>query len=238
MKENNRNDNQKYEETPLQGVRKAIATAMVNSKSPIPHFYLTIETDMDNIIFIRKKLNNSQNDIKISYNDIIIKIVANCLKKFPYMRTHLIDGTLRTYNFINIGFAVSTDFGLLVPVIKDCDKKNIFQIAKETKEFVEKSRNKKLRIHEREGAVFTISNLGMYEIENFSAIINPPQSSILSVGTITKKPVVINDKIEIKHRMKLTLSCDHRVIDGAQGATFLMDLKRNIENPAEVIKIN
>jgi len=229
--ETSNNHSEEFEDLPIRGIRKAISTGLVQSKAPVPHFYLTTEIDMEKIIALRKILNEAQEDVKISYNDIFIKLTAQTLKDHLYMTSQFMGDKIRKFNNIHLGFAIAIEDGLLVPVIKDCNKKSIVDIAAESKALAEKARTKKLRFHERQGAVFTISNLGMYDIESFSAIINPPESAILAIGSIIKKPVVIKERVEIRNRMKVTLSCDHRVLDGAIGASFLQALKANFENP-------
>lgn len=229
--ETSNNHSEEFEDLPLRGIRKTISVGLTQSKAPVPHFYLTTEIDMEKIIALRKSLNEAQEDVKISYNDIFIKLTAQTLKDHLYMTSCFMGDKIRRFKKIHLGFAVAIEDGLLVPVIKDCDKKSIVDIATESKPLAEKARTKKLRFHERQGAVFTISNLGMYDIESFSAIINPPESAILAIGSIIKKPVVINERMEIRNRMKVTLSCDHRVLDGAMGASFLQALKANFENP-------
>lgn len=229
--ETSNNHSEEFEDLPLRGIRKAISTGLIQSKAPVPHFYLTTEIDMEKIIALRKSLNEAQEDVKISYNDIFIKLTAQTLKEHLYMTSRFMGDKIRRFKNIHLGFAVTVEDGLLVPVIKNCDKKNILDIAVESKALVEKARTKKLRFYERQGAVFTISNLGMYDIESFSAIINPPESAILAIGSIIKKPAVIKERLEIRNRMKVTISCDHRVLDGAMGASFLQALKTNCENP-------
>ncbi|MFC1562619.1 dihydrolipoamide acetyltransferase family protein [candidate division KSB1 bacterium] len=231
MKEETNNNPEEFEDFPLRGTRKIIAARLSESKSTIPHFYLVSEIDTEKIIELKKSLNETQSDVKITYNDIFIKITALTLKIHPYMASHFMGDKIRRFKNINLGFAVAVEDGLLVPVIKDCDKKSIKDIAVESKSLAEKAKIKRLRRHEYQGAVFTITNLGMYDIENFSAIINPPECAILAFGSIIKKPVVIGDQLEVGNRMKITLSCDHRVIDGTLGAEFLKSLKMNLENP-------
>lgn len=232
MNEEIQNNNpDEFEDLPISMVRRAISTGLVQSKAPIPHFYLTAEIDVEKLVAIKKTLNEKQKVIKITYNDILLKLTAQTLKDHLYMTSSFMGEKIRKYKNVHLGFAVKVDDGLLVPVIKNCDKKSIVDIATESKTLTEKAKTKKLRFHERKDAVFTVSNLGMYDIENFSAIINPPESAILAVGSIIRKPVVIREAIEIRSRMKVTLSCDHRVIDGANGASFLQALKFNFENP-------
>ncbi|NVM00829.1 MAG: 2-oxo acid dehydrogenase subunit E2, partial [Candidatus Helarchaeota archaeon] len=204
-----------FEDIPLSGIRKVMSHRLIQSKAPIPHFYLTTEIDMEKIISLRKSLHETIKDVKITYNDIFIKLAALTLKNHLYMTSSFRGDKIRRFKNIHIGFVVAIDDGIITPIIKDCDKKNIKDIALESKSLIEKARIKKLKRNEYEGAVFTISNLGMYDIENFSAVINPPEGSILAIGSIIKKPTVINDQIKIRHRMKVTISCDHRTIDGA-----------------------
>ena len=216
-----------YEDIPLRGIRKVISARLVQSKAPVPHFYVTTEIDMERIIELR----NSLKEKGITFNDIILKLTALTVKKHPVMTSGFLEDRIRKYNSVHLGFAVSVEDGLIAPVIKDCDKKDIEEISAESKLLSEKARNRRLRRHEYEGAVFTVSNLGMFNVDNFSAIINPPEGAALAVGSIIKKPVVIEDKIEVRNRMKVTVSCDHRVIDGAEAAQFLKTLKSDFENP-------
>jgi len=232
MKEETANNSEEeFEDVQFRGIRKIIAGRLIQSKAPIPHFYLVTEIDMEKIIDLRKTLNENQEDVKITFNDIFIKLTAQTIKEHPYIASHFMDDKIRRFKNIHIGFAVAVEDGLLVPVIKNCDKKSIKEISEESKALVEKAKIKRMRIHEQQGAVFSLTNLGMYDIENFSAVINPPECAILAVGSIIKKPVVMDDRIEARHRMKVTLSCDHRVLDGAMGASFLKSLKMNFENP-------
>lgn len=220
-----------YVEEELSLMRKTIARKMTQSKGPLPHFYLTSEINMDKAIELRDYLNSLEEEVKISFNDMIVKATANALKKYPQINASFAGDKIRYYRGINIGVAVALEEGLVTPVIKACDIKGLGRIAGEIKNLTEKAKNRKLKPEEYADATFTVSNLGMYAVENFSAIINPPEGAILSVGTISKKPVVVEDKVAIGHRLKVTLSCDHRIIDGATGAKFLQELKRILENP-------
>ena len=225
------NNLEEYEDFPLRGIRKIIANKLIESKAPVPHFYLVTEIDMEGIIILRKSLNENKSDVKITYNDIFIKLTALALKEHPYMTSHFMGDKIRRFKKIHIGLAVAIEEGLLVPVIRDSDRKGIKDIALESASLAEKAKTKKLRLHEQQGAVFTITNLGMFGIEKFSAIINPPESAILAIGSIIEKPVVVDGEIVKRNRVKVTLSCDHRVLDGAKGAEFLKSLKMNFENP-------
>ena len=215
----------------LTGMRKAIARRMVESKTSVPHFYLTVEIDMARIMDARKRINEMQEESKVSFTDIMIKIAAHALLKHPRVNSYWAGDSIKRWGEVNIGLAVALDDGLITPVLRDCDKKGIIQISRETKDFAERARNRKLQPEEYEGGSITISNLGMYDIEEFSAIINPPESSILATGAIVEKPVVRDGQITAGKTMRVTMSCDHRVVDGAVGAEFLRDFKRMLEDP-------
>ncbi len=215
----------------LTGMRKAIARRMVESKTSVPHFYLTVEIDMARIMDARKRINEMQEESKVSFTDIMIKIAAHALLKHPRVNSYWAGDSIKRRGEVNIGLAVALDDGLITPVLRDCDKKGIIQISKETKDYAERARNRKLQPEEYEGGSITISNLGMYDIEEFSAIINPPESSILATGAIVEKPVVREGQIIAGRTMRVTMSCDHRVVDGAVGAEFLRDFKRMLEDP-------
>ncbi len=228
----NGDTNYREEKAPL--LRKVIARRMLESKTTIPHFYLTIDVDPQNLIDLRKEF-NAKGTKKISFNDIIIKAVAVNLKNHPECNVSYIDDMIRSYQTIDICLAVSVDGGLLTPKVTECDKKSILEINEDTTLLIEKARNKRLRPREGMGGSFTISNLGMFDIEEFIAILNPPQPMILAVGAIREVPVVENGKISIGKRMKLVLSSDHRALDGTMSAVFLTDLKNILENPREYV---
>ncbi len=215
----------------LTGMRKAIARRMVESKTSVPHFYLTVEIDMTRIMEARKRINDIQEESKVSFTDIMIKIAAQALLKHPRVNSYWAEDSIKRRGDVNIGIAVALDDGLITPVVRNCDKKGIIQISKETKDYAERARNRKLQPEEYEGGSITISNLGMYDIEEFSAIINPPESSILATGAIVEKPVVRDGQLAVGRTMRVTMSCDHRVVDGAVGAEFLRDFKRMLEDP-------
>ncbi|MDI3481599.1 MAG: hypothetical protein PWQ97_1254 [Tepidanaerobacteraceae bacterium] len=223
---------------PVTGMRKIIAERMTKSKGTAPHIYLTLEVDMTKVIELREKLLpaiQARYSCKLSYNDILIKASAVAIKQNPIVNSSFLGDEIIIKQDINIGLAVALDDGLIVPVVRCADKKGIGEISKETTQLIEKARSGKLMPDEYQGGTFTITNLGMYDIENFKAIINQPESAILAVGKIMKKPVVIGDQIVIRPMMNLTLSCDHRVIDGAQGARFLQTLKQILEEPLEML---
>jgi len=218
------------EKAPL--LRKVIAQRMLESKQTVPHFYLTIDVDVKNLIAFRGELNQGR-ERKISFNDIIIKAIASMLTKHPNCNVSYIDDNIRYYDAANVCLAVAIDGGLLTPAIRDCANKSIEEISDDAAVLVEKARNKKLRPRESMGGTFTLSNLGMFGIEEFIAIVNPPQALILAVGTIREIPVVEDGKVVIGKRMKMTLSCDHKAVDGAMAAEFLTDLKEVIEDPKQ-----
>jgi pyruvate dehydrogenase E2 component (dihydrolipoamide acetyltransferase) len=219
---------------PVSQMRKAIARRLGESKFSAPHFYLTIEIDMDNAIAARTSLNEVA-PVKISYNDLVIKASAAALKKHPAINSSWQGDTIRQNGNINIGVAVAVTDGLLVPVIRYADMKSLSQINVEVKTLADKAKSKKLQPEEMQGNTFTISNLGMFGIDEFTAIINPPDACILAVGGIAQKPVVKNGNIVAGNIMKVTLSCDHRVVDGATGAQFLQTLKGFLEDPIRLL---
>lgn len=219
-----------YEEVPLSQMRKTIARRLAESKFSAPHFYLTMDLDMDNAIAARKSINEF-GETKISFNDLVIKAVAVALKKHPKVNSSWLGDKIRYNHHVHIGVAVAVEDGLVVPVVKFADTKSLAHINEEVKTLAAKSRDKKIQPAEMEGNTFTISNLGMYGIESFTAIINPPSSCILAVGAIRQEPVVKNGQIVPGNRMKVTLSCDHRSVDGATGSEFLLTFKQLVENP-------
>ena len=219
-----------FREEPVSQMRKAIARRLTESKFSAPHFYLTMEIDMDEAIMAREAINTVAPE-KISFNDIVIKAVAISLRKHPMVNASWLGDTIRYNDHIHIGVAVAVDEGLLVPVVRFADEKTLSQIAGEVRNYAAKAKDKKLQPSDWEGNTFTISNLGMFGIDEFTAIINSPDACILAVGGIKEVPVVKHDQIVPGNRMKITLSCDHRVVDGATGAAFLKTLKHNLENP-------
>jgi len=218
----------------LSQMRKTIAKRLAESKFSAPHFYLTSEIDMDTCVAAREQL-NKLSEIKISFNDIIVKACAAALRKNLDVNVSWMGDKMVYHNDIHIGVAVAIEDGLVVPVIRNTDQKSLQQIKSEISDMAGRAKDKKLNLNEMQGNTFTISNLGMFEIEDFTAIINPPDACILAVGSIIKKPVVKNDQIAISSRMKVTLSCDHRAVDGATGAKFLQSLKQFLENPVSML---
>lgn len=225
---------EKYDEKVVSQMRKTIAKRLSESKFTAPHFYLTMDIDMDEAMNARKSINELP-DTKISFNDLVIRASAAALKKHPMVNAAWLGDQIRVNYHVNIGVAVAVEDGLLVPVIRYADTKSLSQISAEVKDLAGKAREKKLQPQEWEGSTFSISNLGMYGIEEFTAIINPPNSCILAVGGIREEVVVKNGEMKIGHRMKVTLSCDHRVVDGATGAEFLNSLKAYLENPVRIL---
>jgi pyruvate dehydrogenase E2 component (dihydrolipoamide acetyltransferase) len=224
-----------YEDVPMSAMRAAIAKRMPMSKAPVPHFYVTSEVDMDAAWALREQLNGLDSQPKISVTDMVIKAAALALLKNPGVNAQLNGQAIRVHHRAHIGIAVALEQGLITPVLRDCDVKALGRIAVESRDLAERARGGKLRAQEMSGATFSISNLGMFDVEEFSAIINPPEGAILAVGSVLQKPVVDGGEIRIGRRMKMTISCDHRVMDGAMGARYLQDLKRLLEEPLRLL---
>ena len=223
-----------FEEVPVSQMRKTIARRLSESLFTAPHFYLTMSIDMDACVAARAKLNEVSN-VKISFNDLVLKAVAVSLKQHPKVNSSWLGDKIRINHHVNIGVAVAVDEGLLVPVVRFADSKSLSQIATEVKDYAKKAKDKKLQPSDWEGSTFTISNLGMFGIDQFTAIINPPDACILAVGGISQEPVVKNGAIVPGNVMKVTLSCDHRVVDGATGAAFLQTVKSLLEEPLRMM---
>lgn len=223
-----------FEDKPVSQMRKVIAKRLGESKYTAPHFYLTIDLDMDKAIEARKAINELP-DVKVSFNDIVIKAAAAALIKHPSINSAWLGDKIRTYSYVNMGVAVAVPDGLVVPVVKHAEKKQLSQITAEVRDFAGRAREKKLQPQEMEGSTFSISNLGMFGIEEFTAIINPPNACILAVGAIRQEPVVKDGEIVVGNRMKVTLSCDHRVVDGASGSEFLQTFKMFVQNPVTIL---
>lgn len=223
-----------FEETPNSQMRKTIARRLAESKFTAPHYYLMLEINMDNAIESRKLINELP-DTKVSFNDIVVKASAMALKKHPKVNSQWFDDRTRINHHVNVGVAVAVEDGLVVPVIRFTDQKSMTQIGAEVKDMAVRAKSKKLTPAEMDGSTFTVSNLGMFGISEFTSIINQPNSAILSVGAIIEKPVVKNGQIVVGNTMKVTLACDHRTVDGATGAAFLQTLKQFIENPVTML---
>ena len=220
-----------YRDEPITQMRQTIAKRLVTSLGPVPHFFLTTEIEMDRAAEMRKGINELEPDLKISLNDIIIKVTAAALLQHPQVNASFQDKAVRYYEHADIGVAVAIEDGLITPIVRAADQKSLGEIAAEVRDLAERARNRKLSPEEFMGASFSISNLGMFGIEEFTAIINPPEAAILAVGAMSPKPVVRNNEIIVRQMMRVTMSCDHRVVDGATGAKFLQTFKKILENP-------
>ena len=221
---------EKYTEEPVSQMRKTIAKRLSESKFSAPHFYLTMEIDMDNAIAARKAI-MTRDEVKVSFNDMVIKACAAALRRHPKVNSSWLGDRIRFNEHVHIGVAVAVDEGLLVPVVRFADSKTLPQINAEVKEYALRAKTKKLQPEDWEGNTFTISNLGMFGIDEFTAIVNPPDACILAIGGIKQISVVKNGQVVPGNVMKVTLSCDHRVVDGVSGSEFLLSLKANMENP-------
>jgi pyruvate dehydrogenase E2 component (dihydrolipoamide acetyltransferase) len=225
-----------FEDKELSIIRKTVAARMTQSKAPIPHFTVTVEADMGAALEFRKSLNamDAQAE-KLSVNDIIIKATALALQRHPAINATYTDGRIRLFKRVHMGVAVALEDGLIVPVIRECERKSLGEIAREAKSLIERARGRRLRPEEYSGGTFAISNLGMYDVVEFTAVIDPAHGAILAVGAIEEKPVVLNGQVTVRQRMRLTGAFDHRIIDGAMGARFLQELKKILENPVQLL---
>ncbi len=219
----------------LSTMRIAIAKRLTESKNTAPHFYLTMDIDMDQAVEFRTTLNTLQTEVKISYNDLIVKATARALTRHPMVNASFQEQSIVQRGRVDIGVAVAIEDGLITPIVRQADRKSILEISQEVRALAEKARTRKLLPDEYTGSTFTISNLGMYDISHFTAIINPPEAAILAVGSVRQIPVVRENQVVPGWRMQVTLSCDHRVVDGATGALFLQELKRLLENPVAIL---
>ncbi|PYP05059.1 MAG: dihydrolipoamide acyltransferase [Gemmatimonadetes bacterium] len=225
-----------YDDVPLTQIRKTIAKRLATSLGPIPHFFLTTEVDMERASEAREALNQQLGDQgKVSFNDIIIKATAHALTKHPACNAWFQDDHIRYWHEVHMGMAVAVADGLITPVIRNAELKALAEIGREAKELAERARNRRLQPNEYTGATFSVSNLGMFDIDQFTAVINPPEAGIIAVGSIVQKPVVVEGQLTARRRMRITMSCDHRVIDGATGAAFLRTLKQMLENPLAML---
>jgi pyruvate dehydrogenase E2 component (dihydrolipoamide acetyltransferase) len=221
---------EKFEEVAVSQMRKTIARRLSESKFTAPHFYLTMDIDMDEAVKAREAVNQVAS-VKISFNDFVVKACASALRQHPAVNSSWLGDRIRYNQHINIGVAVAVEDGLLVPVVRYADGKTLSQISTEVRAFAQKAKDKKLQPADWEGNTFTISNLGMYNIEEFTAIINPPDACIMAIGAIKQVPVVKNGVVQPGNVMRVTLSCDHRVVDGVVGSKFLNTFKALLENP-------
>ena len=224
-----------YRDEPASQIRQTIAKRLVTSLGPVPHFFLTTEIEMDRAAEMRKGINALDPDLKISINDIIIKVAAAALIQHPQVNASYQEKIVRYYERADVGVAVAIEDGLITPVVRAADQKSLSQIAAEVRELAERARSKRLKPEEYTGATFSVSNLGMFGIDEFTAVINPPEGAILAVGAMNAKPVVRENEIVIRQMMRVTMSCDHRVIDGATGAKFLQTFKKILENPLYLV---
>jgi pyruvate dehydrogenase E2 component (dihydrolipoamide acetyltransferase) len=221
------------DERPLTMMRKTIARRLLESKTTIPHFYLTSEADVDALAAFRDQLNQAS-ELKISFNDLILKATALALRKVPEANAHWGGDKIVVHSSVHLGMAVSIEDGLITPVIRVADQKSLGAISREARELTERARGKKLKPEEFTGSTFSVSNLGMFGVRHFEAIINPPEAAILAVGAIRKEPLVRGDSVVVGRKLSLTLSCDHRVVDGAMGARLLRELVAHLERPASL----
>ena len=219
---------------PLTSMRRTIAKRLAESLYTAPHFYVTVEIDMDAAVSLREQLLRAE-DVKVSYNDLVLKACAKALTRFPTVNASWTGEAIQTHAEVHLGVAVSLAEGLITPVVRNADRKHVVEISREVKDLAARAREKKLKPEEFMGSTFTISNLGMFDVSEFTAIINPPESAILAVGAVRKVPVVKDDQLAVGHRMKVTLSSDHRVVDGALAAQFLAEVRRLLENPVGLL---
>jgi pyruvate dehydrogenase E2 component (dihydrolipoamide acetyltransferase) len=224
-----------YHDEPASEIRRTIARRLVTSLGPVPHFFLTSEIEMDRAAEMRKGINALDPDLKISINDIIIKVTAAALMQHPQVNASFQDKVVRYYDHADIGVAVAIEDGLITPVIRSADQKSLSQIAAEVRELADRAKSRKLKPEEYTGATFSVSNLGMFGINEFTAIINPPEGGILAIGAMTPQPVVRDGEVVVRQMMRVTMSCDHRLIDGATGAKFLQTFKKILENPLYLV---
>ena len=233
-------DGAAYTDVPLTQIRKTIAKRLVTSLGPIPHFFLTTEVDMERAAESREALNKQLGDGgggggKVSFNDVIIKATALALTKHGACNAWFQDDHIRYWSEVHIGMAVAVEDGLITPVVRNADRKSLADIGREARELAEKARSRRLQPNEYTGATFSVSNLGMFDIDQFTAVINPPEAGIIAVGSIVQKPAAVDGQVAVRRRMRITMSCDHRVIDGATGAAFLQTLKQMLENPLAML---
>jgi pyruvate dehydrogenase E2 component (dihydrolipoamide acetyltransferase) len=226
-----------YRDVPLSQMRKTIARRLTQSIGPVPHFFLTVDVDMGEAMRLRQRINErfAGEGVKVSPNDLVIRAVAAALRRHPWVNAAWTDQAVRLHDVVHIGVAVAVEEGLITPVVRNADRKGVTEIAREVKELAGRAREKKLKPEEYTGSTFSISNLGMFGIEEFTAVINPPEAAILAVGAVEDRVVVEKGDMVVRPRMRVTLSCDHRVIDGATGAQFLQTLKHYLEDPTLMI---
>ena len=224
-----------FQDQPLTQIRKTIARRLSESIGPIPTFYLTSEFDLSRVTEMRAAMAEMGDEFKVSVNDIILKATATALSQHPEVNAHWLGDKIRYHNRVHLGMAVATQDGLIVPVVFDADQKTMREISAEAKTLAKKARERKLQPNEYTGSTFSVSNLGMFGIDQFTAIINPPEVGILAIGAAEDKVEVANGEFVVKKKLRVTMSCDHRAVDGAVGAEFLRTLRRMIENPLMLV---
>ena len=224
-----------YEDVPLRQIRKTIARRLAESIGPVPHFFLTTEIDMERAAEARTALNALEDGPRISFNDIVLKVVAVALAQHRECNAWWQDDHIRYFNAVHLGVAVAIEDGLITPVVRDADIKTLRQISAEVRDLAGRAREKRLMPDEYTGSTFSLSNLGMFDIEQFTGVINPPEAGLLAIGAIAEKPVAESGQVVVRKRMRVTMSCDHRVIDGATGARFLQTVRRMLENPLAMV---
>ena len=224
-----------FQDVALTQIRKTIAKRLAESIGPVPTFYLTAEFDLERVAEMRTAMAQMGDEFKVSFNDIILKSVATALVEHRDCNAHWMGDRIRYFNRVHIGMAVAIEDGLITPVIFDADQKSLRQISAESRDLAKRARDRKLTPQEYTGSTFSVSNLGMFGIDQFTAIINPPEAGILAIGAVEEKPVAGGGQVTIRKRLRVTMSCDHRVIDGATGAKFLQTLRRLLENPLMLV---
>jgi pyruvate dehydrogenase E2 component (dihydrolipoamide acetyltransferase) len=226
-----------YRDVPLSQIRKTIAKRLVESLGPVPHFFLTVDVDMARAVEARGRVNAllEEDGVRVSFNDIVLKSAAVALRKHPECNAHWGGDHIRLFNRVHLGVAVAIPDGLITPVVRDAHLKGLAEIAVEVRELAGRARDRKLKPEEYTGSTFSVSNLGMFGIREFTGVINPPEAGILAVGAVEERPVVVNGEVRAGPRMSVTMSCDHRVIDGAQGSRFLQTLKAILEEPLNAL---
>ncbi|MGI8400051.1 MAG: dihydrolipoamide acetyltransferase family protein, partial [Gemmatimonadaceae bacterium] len=224
-----------FKDVPLTQIRKTIARRLAESNGPVPTFFLTAEFDVTRAAEMRTQLAEMGDQYKASFNDIVIKAVALALAEHPEVNAHWLNDKIRQFNRIHVAMAVAVEDGLITPVLFDADRLSLWEISAKARDLAKRARDRKLMPEEYTGSTFSVSNLGMFGIDQFTAIINPPEAGILAIGGVEEKPVVIDGQLEVRQRMRVTMSCDHRVIDGATGAKFLQTVRGCIENPLSLI---
>src|SRR5512140_2344497 len=224
-----------FEDVPLTQIRKTIARRLAESIGPIPTFYLTADFDLTSVRELRARMIALGDEYKVSYNDILLKAIATALSQHPEVNAHWLGDSMRRHHRVHLGMAVAVEDGLITPIIADADRKRISEIARESRELAKRARERKLAPEEYTGATATVSNLGMFGIDEFTAIINPPEVAIFAVGAVADVPVVVDGALAVRTRVRITMSCDHRAVDGATGARFMQTLRRLIENPLMLV---